>query len=248
MSNELRFNSIAYDSTQLPLGSPSTALFVDRALSSHERVTDIDEEKTLSWLLCTPPVRKLVFANLGLTDAAYARISVREPILDHRPTKKPGDLDVLLLPSIDDPSHAISIQAKRIKVKAVDTYRDNVTNRHLGNLTDLIEQANGSRELGFHLNYAMVIVQVDGERRSDFNFFYRTTSPGQFNRIYHRTRDRAWHPDVGIIFVEIAQPTADSIHRAGLVGICVDKLAREIEQHISLTAKVRQLTVESPNI
>ena len=179
---------------------------------------------------------------------AYAQASVIEPVLDRKLGQKPGDLDMLLLPVFDDPSHAISIQVKRVPVKAVDTGKDRVGRHNLGDLTALAEQANGSRELGFHINYAMVIVQVDGARRTGYNFAFRTTTPGQFKRIYHRTWDLPWHPDVGIIFVEIAQPTQARISEAGMVLICVDKFARPIEQRTSLTAKVLQLTREKRSL
>jgi hypothetical protein len=75
-------------------------------------------------------------------------------------------------------------------VEAISTYRDRVSHRQLGNLTEVVEQANGSREIGFHLNYAMVVIQIDGMERSEFNFLARNTTDAQFNRIYHRACTR----------------------------------------------------------
>lgn len=242
MAHHVQFQWRAYDTVRYPIPSGPISFFTDQAPSSPERVTDKVEAEIISWLLRTLPARDLLFANLELPETTYAQVSVIEPILDRKPTKKPGDLDVLLLPLVADPSRAISIQAKRVKVEAITTHRDAVSNRHLGNLTDLIEQANGSRELGFHLNYAMVVVQIDGMERSEFNFLARTTIPGQFSRIYHRAWDSPLHSDVGMIFVEISQPTGASIDNAGFIAVCVDKRAKPIEQPTSLTAKVRQLT------
>jgi hypothetical protein len=115
------------------------------------------------------------------------------------------------------------VQAKRVKVEALTTYRDAVSNRHLGNLADLIEQANGSREFGFHLNYAMIVVQIDGPQRSEFNFLARTTTPEHFSRIYHRAWDSPLHEDVGNDFCRDFAPTGASVDNSGFIAIPVDK-------------------------
>jgi len=242
MAHLVQFNWRAYDTIRYPLPSGPIFLFTDQTPYSLERVTAKAEAEILNWLLRTPPSRYLLFTNLDLPKGTYAQTSVTEPILDRNPIRKPGDLDMLLLPRADDPSRAISVQAKRVKVEALTTYRDAVSNRHLGNLTGLIEQANGSREFGFHLNYAMIVVHIDGLQRSEFNFLARTTTSEQFSRIYHRAWDSPLHSDVGMIFLEISQPTGDSVDNAGFIAISVDKRAKPIQQPTSLTARVRQLT------
>jgi hypothetical protein len=50
------------------------------------------------------------------------------------------------------------------------------------------------------------------------------------------------HSDVGLIFIEISQPTGASIDNAGFIAISVDKRAKPLEQPVALNAKVRQLT------
>jgi hypothetical protein len=238
----VKFNWRAYDTIRYPLPSGPISLFTDQVSYCPDRVTAKAEEEILNWLLATPPARSVLLANLELPTETYAQTSIIEPILDRWPTRKPGDLDMLLLPHQDDPSGVISIQAKRVKVEATSTDHDRVSHRHLGNLATVIEQANGSREIGFHLNYAMVIIQIDGMERSEFNFLARNTTEAQFNRIYHRTWNSPLHSDVGIIFVEIAQPTGASIDDAGVIAIAVDKPAKPLEQPVSLNAKVRQFT------
>jgi hypothetical protein len=176
MSHLVKFNWRAYDTIRHPLPSGSISLFTDRMPYCDDRITSKGEAEILNWMLGTPPARDLLFANLDVPIMTYAQTSIIEPILDRRPTRRPGDLDLLLVPQPCDPSRAISIQAKRVKVEAVNTHRDNVSNRHIGNLTALMEQANGSRELGFHMNYAVVVVEIDGIERSEFNFLARTTT------------------------------------------------------------------------
>jgi hypothetical protein len=140
-----------------------------------------------------------------------------------------------------DPEQSISIQAKRVKVEAMDTLRDKVSNRHLGSLKDLIDQANASQNLGFHLNYALVIIQVDGIARSEVNALRRGITTGSLTRIYNQIIDSPLHPDVGVIYVEISQPTPVSVDRAAMVAVCVDKHAVSLDQPRRLTARVRQL-------
>jgi hypothetical protein len=244
MPHQIQFNWRAYDTIRYPLPTGPKSLFEDEVPYCSDRVTDKSEAEILNWILRTPPARDLLFTNLDLLPTTYAQTSVIEPVLDRKTTRKPGDLDLILVAQPADPSRVISIQAKRVKVEAVNTYRDNVSNRHLGNVSVVIEQANGSRGLGFHLNYAMILIQVDGMARSEFNFLARGTTEGQFNRIY----DRAWnvplHSDVGLIFMEIAQPTGASIENSGYIAISVEKRSRPIEQPVSMNAKVRQLIQE----
>lgn len=237
----MKFNWRAYDTIRYPLPTGPVALFTDQVPYSTDRVTAKAEAEILNWLLQTSPARDLLFTSLNLPAATYAQTSIIDPILHSRPARKPGDLDMLLVPQQGDPSRVISIQAKRVKVQAIGRSRDDVSNRHVGNLTDVVQQANGSRELGFHLNYAMVVVQIDGIERSEFNFLARTTTERQFNRIYHRVWDSPLHSDVGVIFIEISQPTGASIDNSGFIAISVDKRAKPLDQPLALNARVRQL-------
>jgi hypothetical protein len=61
------------------------------------------------------------------------------------------------------------------------------------------------------------------------------------------TKDQPLNPDVGLIFVEIIQPTRSSVDRAGMVAVCVDKLAVALDQAADLTAPIRRLVACSPS-
>jgi len=106
----------------------------------------------------------------------------------------------------------------------------------------LVEQANSSsREIGFRENYALVLVECYGVGRSEHKFLARGSSPAVFRRIYHMTRDQPLHPDVGLIFVEITQPTRTGVDRGGMVAVCADKRATPLDQAPGMTARVRRL-------
>jgi len=62
------------------------------------------------------------------------------------------------------------------------------------------------------------------------------------------TKDQPLHPDVGLIFVEITQPTRTSVDRAGMVAVCMDKPAVALDQPADLTMRIRQLFAGTPSL
>jgi hypothetical protein len=241
LTSTIQFRFRAFDTFSAAPGATlySPIRFFDGSgPESGERVTDRVEGQIIDWLVAFPPARELLLEELGLAAGTFVQTSVIEPLIERNRRKQPGDIDLILVP---EPHRAIAIQVKRVRMLAETTHRDSTPGRQLGNITKLIEQANGSREIGFHANYALVLVECYGVERSEYNFLARGSSPGVFRRIYHLTKDQPLHSDVGLIFVEIIQPTRTSVDRAGVVAICVDKPAIEQEQPPDLTARVRQL-------
>ena len=236
MESYLKFHFSAFDTFKFPLERPARLFSGDGPAG--DRVTAKIESEAVRWLLRTPIARDLMLEELRLPAHTYARASVTEPLIDDR-NKKPGDIDLLLV--ANHAWQSISIQIKRVKVEAIDTIRDKISHRHLGNLRDLVDQANASRNLGFHLNYALVIIQVDGIARSEVNVLTRGITTGKLQRIYRLIMNSPLHPDVGVVFVEISQPTVASIDRMGMVAVCVDKPAVPLDQPNRLTERVRQL-------
>ncbi len=243
MESYLKFHFSAFDSFDYPLRDPVKLFSEDGSMG--DRVTAQIESEAVRWLLRTHVARELIWEELNLPRQTYAQSGVIQPVIAD-PKKKPGDVDLLLVPHFR-PEGAISIQTKRVKVEAVDTLRDKVSNRHLGNLKDLIDQANASRDLGFHLNYAVVIIQVDGIARSGVNALYRGITTRQFTRIYNLVIGSPVHRDVGVVFIEISQPTCTNVTRTGVVAVCVDKPAVPLDQSVRLTAGVRELMANCPS-
>lgn len=241
MTSTIQFRFRAFDTFSAPPGGTldSPIRFFDGpGPESGERVTHRAEGQIVDWLIAFPPARGLLLEELGLAAGTFVQTSVIEPLIERNRKKPPGDIDLILVP---EPHRAIAIQVKRIRVMAQTTHRDSTPGRQLGNITKLIEQANGSREIGFRANYALVLVECYGPARSEHNFLARGSSPGVLRRIYHLTKEQPLHSDVGLVFVEIIQPTLTSVDRAGVVAICVDKPAIEQDQPPDLTARVRQL-------
>jgi hypothetical protein len=228
LTSTIQFRFRAFDTFSAPPGATLDSpirLFGGSGPESTEKVTDRTEGQIADWLVASPPACELLLEELGLGVNTFVQTSVIEPLIERHRRKPPGDIDLILVP---EPHRAIAIQIRRIRVLAETTHRDSTPGRQLGNVTKLIEQASGSREIGVCANYALVLVECYGPARSEHNFIARGSSAGVFRRIYHLTKDQPLHSDVGLIFVEIIQPTRTSVDRAAVVAICMDKPAIEL--------------------
>ena len=241
VKSSIQFRFCAFDTYYAPPGSslpPSVSLFTDDGPESAQKITDQGEREIVDWLVEMRQARELLLEELRLPANTYARTGVTDPLIEKDRRTPPGDIDLIFVP---DPRRAIAIQVKRLRVIAETTHRDSTPGRQLGNITKLVEQANGSRDIGFCENYALVLVECYGPERADYNFLARGSSPGVFRRIYHLTKDQPLHCDVGLIFVEITQPTRSSHARTGMVAVSVDRSATPLDQSPDITARVRQL-------
>jgi hypothetical protein len=241
VTSTIQFRWRAFDTYSAPPGAtigPTIRFFDGGGPESDERITDQAEGQIVDWLVGMRSARELLLEELGLPADTYVQTGIIEPLIEQNRRRPPGDIDLIFVP---EPHHAIAIQVKRVRVQAETTHRDRMLGRQLGNITRLVEQANGSRDIGFCANYALVLIECYGVARSEYNFIARGSSPGVFRRVYHMTKDQPLHPDVGLIFVEITQPTRTSVDRAGMVAVCADKQATQLDQPPEITARVRQL-------
>lgn len=92
--------------------------------------------------------------------------------------------------------------------------------------------------MGFHRSYLMVVVQSDGRTRSEMSQMFRGAKDATFRLIYDFPQRESLSDDVGVVFVEIVQPTSRAIGEMAYVGVCVDKQARPRDQSNSLTVRV----------
>ena len=77
----------------------------------------------------------------------------------NRPNQQPGDIDLLFYP-LHDPSQAIAIECKRIKMVSYPDGRSRVN--RTGEIDKGIEQAGAYHALGFHPTYILVMLLDDG--------------------------------------------------------------------------------------
>lgn len=71
--------------------------------------------------------------------------------------------------------------------------------------------------------------------REEYNFVSRGTSRGVFDRVYHITKDLEFNKEVGLVFVEVVQPTRKS-HPSASAASC--KASRTVESHIGSMGEV----------
>lgn len=236
MRRTLVFDFRANDSLFIPAGTTIPAgskfsFFTECADVNEDDISALDEAQIMNFILASD--RDLILSKLGVDAGSFIRCGVTRPVIAD-PSKKPGDIDLLICDG-SRPQQTIAIQAKRVKIRA------NQRMNKLGNITDAVLQANLQREMGFHRNYLVVLVITDGRSRTENNVVFRGPTVETFGRIYDFTRNQSLHDDVGLIFIELTQPTGRSFRRMYDVGICIDKEARPVSQSATLTNRIREL-------
>jgi hypothetical protein len=244
MKKQLAFRTIALDSHYFRSGIPVAAGSVygyfddDGGVSSSDDVTKQDEERTIQWILGSR-ARDLLLEVLEAGSDVFIDCSIRQPIVENSQSK-PGDIDLLICPA-RRPDIAIAFQCKSVVVKSLNAEEDDDVKK-LPRLQDLVIQANRQRnDYGFYRNYLAILIKVDGRRKVNYNTLLRCAGPETLKTIYEFPDREAVHHDVGIIFVEITQPTAKSFDEHVTFGVCVDREAGRLDQSPRLTRKIEEL-------
>lgn len=218
----------------------SKKLFDVDDVGGEPSLADTPEDAIAQRWLTDAMMRSLFFQVAAIPDDVVAFTQVVEPLLDHR-HGSPGDVDLLLVRP-EDPSRAVAIECKRVKVVAQSTEHDNV-NRVKG-LRRGAHQANGLREKGFHRVWLAVLIVVDGRGRTAHNLACRGPTWDTVARVCDFDgRDRL-HEDIGVVVLELGQPNGKAIDRAGQVSVSVLNPARERTQTAEMTNRVGRLLRE----
>ncbi|HKB68725.1 MAG TPA: hypothetical protein VKC61_22880 [Pyrinomonadaceae bacterium] len=240
MKKMLAFQTVAFDTLPIRAGQIIPAgeieLFTDDRDLDDDDVTKQGEEQILRWILSSCG-RDLLLRELEVESGAFVALSVGPPIIE-RGHYKPGDIDLLICED-NRADLAIGIQCKRVKVKALSQEDDHCNK--LPDITGGIMQVNRQREnLGFHRNYLMIVIETHGRNRSNSNVLFRGPGRDTLKEIYDFPRRESLHPDVGVIFVTVTQPTGKSFDQMSVIGVCVDQDAARLDQTAELTNPVRE--------
>lgn len=242
MRKLLVFKTIAVDTLIFRAGQvinagESFSLYSNYDDSSDDDVTKEGEDEILRWLLSSS-ARNLILTELGAGARAFVAHSVRQPVIENSQTK-PGDIDLLICED-GRADLAIAIQCKRVKVRALNQADDDLNK--LPDLTKGVKQANFQRNnLGFHRNYLLIVMEAYGRKRSGSNTLFRGANQETLKAVYEFPMRESLHEDVGVIFVEIAQPTGKSFSEMVVVGVCIDQEAARLDQPPRLTNRIREL-------
>ncbi len=240
MQRWLGFRFVSFDTRTVFPGPHWTEFFIDENHPGHRNITATGEEETLRWILRSP-AKNLLLNELQIVANPFAAYSVGKPLIED-PQKKPGDIDLLLCDP-QTPNCALALQGKRVKVTAEGPDNDKINK--LEKLGDAVVQSNGTRDLGFHRTYLAVLIGADSRLRQQIPVQARLANSGTFQRIYDFPQRDSLHDDVGVVFIEISQPTGKNFDETAIVAVAVDREAARLEQRAIMTDKVRKLMRQS---
>lgn len=243
MKKLLAFKTILIDSRFLPAG---TILHAGESLDyfkadDHEEEELITEKKKheeeIIKLILQSDAKRLLMRELGIWRNPFIDYSVREPVVEN-PQQKPGDIDLLICDN-HRPERAIAFQCKAVSVVAHSQDEDDVNK--LPDIRKGVLQANKQREVfGFYKNYLMVVIKGYGKNRQRNNVLFRGPTEETFKQIYEFPQRESLHPDVGIVFMRIVQPTGKSFNKMVQFGVCLDQHAATLDQPARLTNRIKE--------
>lgn len=243
MKNVLTFKTIAFDTHALLAGvtipaCSSLEYFNPNYGDNDNDVTKKHEKEIIKWIVASPPAKELLLSELGVGPDPFIDCSVRQPVIEN-PQGKPGDIDLLICDG-HEAEHAIAFQCKRVVVTALNEADDNVNK--ISDIKDAVNQANKQKDrLGFHRNYLGILIETYGKKREQTNVLFRGSTQETFKKIYEFPQRESLSSDVGVVFIEISQPTGKSFDRMVVVGICIDQHASRLDQPTQLTNRIKDL-------
>ncbi len=173
---------------------------------------------------------------MGRQEIIQHRLQLKEDILEWG--QKPGDVDILLWPE-NRPQLAVAIECKRVKVQVDESGLEKANK--LQGITKGIWQSNQLRSLGFHRTYLLILIVTDGRNKKQVNSLFRHANSETIQEVYNIPWHEELDNEVGVIYVQITQPTGLSHNEMYGFGVCIDKQCSRLEQSRTLTDKIRRL-------
>lgn len=203
-------------------------------------VTDVYEDKLTRWLFTALASSNLLASELDLSSGMQLTFMADTQTL--APTARgPGDIDVLAV-NARCPEYAVAIEVKRVKMPS-DSYLTSQPNK-VQELRKGCVQVGLLREIGFHRSYLLVAVVADGREQAELGFAFRGPTPALVRAVKEKLRSLDFHPDVGVVVVEVTQPINKDIHDAGAIGIWTHQRASAIQQNSELTTRIASLCAD----
>jgi len=247
----LTYRQISFDSAHVARPDhPFTARFFEALpypyVDGSTRVTEFDEKPIVQWLMLCPQSRRIILEELGLPAAAFYCPEVVRPF--YAPGE--GDLDLILCPQLW-PREAFAFECKRVKVETVNAGQDKVNK--LQGVAGGVRQANRlyNGPFGFFQTYLAIITEVaaSGQDENIPNRGVRPYTTPQhgdtktttFRQIVEFPGRADLHDDVGIVFIEIVQPSRVSIDKQATVRVCVYRRAERRDQRDGVTNRIREI-------
>jgi len=200
----------------------------------NKRIISLTEELAVEWLFQNGNFINLFYDELlGNSENVFTKFKVREPFTIE--SQKPGDIDLLLLRK-ESPFKSIGIECKVVTSKYENENYSKVNK--INKLRNGIEQANSYLSLGFHKVFLMIIILDDASKDNTTNVFYRNSENAEFSKVYNIHWCESLKEEVGVIYLNILQPTGKSYELSNHIGFCISKEAKPLEQSQDFTNKL----------
>ena len=244
MNEFKRFPCIFYETLRFAPNQPLKdcyRLFVPNATGDGTTITEEHESEMIRLMFRDKDFRNLLLSELELLGEYQVLLEVGTPVARHGLI--PGDFDVILYNQATPP-YSIGIECKAVSVKSnKEGNEDKVTK--LGKIRRGVQQANGLRkDHNFHLSYLLVFAKVDAVAHKETNVFFSSASLQALHSVYDKVMNEPLHDDVGIVIVEIVQPTRKNFSEMGMVGVHVERLAKPCEQSEQLTNRITEAAMK----
>lgn len=220
-------------------------LFTHDGPLSSDRITRREEKALVKWLVNEVSARMLLLEVLSRSQDALYKVEVQDPFYG----ATEGDIDLLLC-NPGAPHEAVALECKRVKVEVEDNGNDRI-NR----LEDVGEGVKQAKKLyqtfSFFQTYLTVISAIDAARRTNVNILYNGItsqsipnwdgSTTTFRNIVQFPHREELPPEIGIIFIEVVQPSGQRFEEQGTLRIGVHHPATPRPQRPEDTRRIEAL-------
>lgn len=234
----LTFDYIYADTVRLGPGTYDRVdVFVDHREGVGERISDRGEQDLVKWVLEDEVRRRYLISKICKAPGrSLDGIQDREFQLSKTP--QGGDLDLVVLEH-DHPSQGVCVEFKKLKVRLDPDGEEKVNG--LDKLEKLVAQGNARQSQGFWKTYICAIAVIDKHESEAANIFARRAESPEMHRFYNLDGLSGIHQDVGVLLLELSQPTGKFFGELFGLGICKVKEAAVLEQPARLTEDLQAL-------
>lgn len=240
----LVFDYIHSHTVTIKPGTTSITLFQDDAPYSSERIPNLKEEEIVSFILADQGKRQLFLSKITSQPGLFFE-ALPDRELPNGVASTGGDIDLLIIEN-GDPSRAIAIEFKKVKIRVDSEGEQRVNN--LGGLSKLINQGNQRRSQGFYKSFICAIAVIDSAEFKTPNVIVKRTNSEPTERLYNLDSAEGIHPDVGIILIEVPQPTGASYRTLSGFGVCLLRLGTPQDQPSRITNDIYSLLRKRANL
>lgn len=250
MGEVVRYHQISFDTAHIARPGEKVRYFEATPyphVDGSARVTELDEKPLVRWLMLCPLSRQIILAQLGLPPDALHRPEVVEPFY----AEGEGDVDLILCGQLS-PHQAFALECKRVKIEIVNAGQDRINKLH--GVAAGVWQANKlyNGRFPFFQTYLAIITEVEASGLDGWNIpsrgvrshstpLHGDTRTTTFRQIVEFPGRDDLNDDIGILFIEVAQPSRISIDKQATVRVCRYRSAEPRDQPDSITKRVLEV-------